>query len=141
MIFPAHAPIMVALITWIVLLLISYISTVFAIRIQYLILTIIIGSIISFLLSPYETSSGNYLIGTFNDAGFWEVFAVFFPAVTGIMAGANLSGELRNPRKAIPKGTLSAIGVTMVIYITLAYALSLAASPEELRNNQIIRVT
>ncbi len=140
MIFPDHPAIVISLTAWLVLMAISYVSTVFAIRVQYFILGIIVLSIVSFLLSPYETASGSYLIGTFDDANFWGVFAVFFPAVTGIMAGANLSGELRNPRKAIPKGTLSAIGVTMIIYIILAYGLSIVASPEELRSNQMIMV-
>ena len=140
MMFPTHPALIVALVTWIVLLTISYVSTLFAIRIQFLILAIIALSIAAFLLSPYETSSGLYLIGTFEDASFWAVFAVFFPAVTGIMAGANLSGDLKDPRKSIPIGTLSAIGVTMLIYITLAYALSVVASPEELRSNQMIMV-
>lgn len=140
MIFPEHPAILISFTAWLVLMAISYVSTVFAIRVQYFILGIIVLSIISFLLSPYETTSGSYLIGTFDDASFWGVFAVFFPAVTGIMAGANLSGELRNPRKAIPKGTLSAIGVTMIIYIILAYGLSIVASPEELRSDQMIMV-
>ena len=140
MIFPTHPALLISLVTWLVILIISYLSTIFAIRIQYLIFGVIGLSIASFLLSPYEASSGSYMIGKFEDASFWVVFAVFFPAVTGIMAGANLSGELKDPRKAIPKGTLSAIGVTMLIYIALAYALSLVASPEELRSNQMIMV-
>ncbi len=140
MLFPDHPAVIISISAWIILLIISYVSTLFAIRFQYVILAIIGVSIISFLLSPYETSTGNYLVGTFEDAGFWAVFAVFFPAVTGIMAGANLSGELRNPRKSIPKGTMSAIGVTLIIYVLLAYALSLISSPEELRNNQMIMV-
>lgn len=139
-IFPDHSAVLVGTITWAILILISYISTVFAIRVQYLILAIIIVSIGSFLLSPVEIVESRQLIGTFEDADFWFVFAVFFPAVTGIMAGANLSGDLKEPRKAIPYGTLSAIGVTLFIYIGLAYAVSLFATPEELRNNQMVMV-
>ena len=48
---------------------------------------------------------------------FFTVFAVFFPAVTGIVAGANLSGDLRDPATAIPKGTMLAIFFTMFTYL------------------------
>ena len=48
---------------------------------------------------------------------FFTVFAVFFPAVTGIVAGANLSGDLQDPATAIPKGTMLAIFFTMFTYL------------------------
>ncbi len=140
MIFPGHPPVLVSLATWALLLTISYISTLFAIRIQYVIMTIIGFSILSFLLSDATPTTSIQMIGNFENAGFWEVFAVFFPAVTGIMAGANLSGDLKNPRKAIPLGTLSAIGITFVIYLLIAFFAAHLASPAELRSNQMVMV-
>lgn len=50
---------------------------------------------------------------------FFSVFAVFFPAATGILAGVNISGDLRDAQKAIPKGTFLAIGITGIVYVLL----------------------
>lgn len=139
-IFPNHAPIVVSSITWIGLLTISYVSAHFAIRIQYGILAIMALSILSFVLTSAEPVPKIALIGKFEDAGFWQVFAIYFPAVTGIMAGANLSGDLKDPRRAIPLGTLSAIGVTLIIYIGLAYVAAKFIAPADLRANQMVMV-
>lgn len=51
---------------------------------------------------------------------FFSVFAIFFPAATGILAGANISGDLRDPQTAIPKGTLLAIFITTLSYVIIA---------------------
>uniref|UniRef100_A0A665T1Z0 Solute carrier family 12 member 1 n=1 Tax=Echeneis naucrates TaxID=173247 RepID=A0A665T1Z0_ECHNA len=55
---------------------------------------------------------------------FFSVFAIFFPAATGILAGANISGDLRDAQKAIPKGTLLAILITGVTYLAVALCVS-----------------
>uniref|UniRef100_A0A9J8D6P7 Solute carrier family 12 member 2 n=1 Tax=Cyprinus carpio carpio TaxID=630221 RepID=A0A9J8D6P7_CYPCA len=55
-----------------------------------------------------------------DDETFFSVFAIFFPAATGILAGANISGDLADPQSAIPKGTLLAILITGVVYIAVA---------------------
>jgi amino acid transporter len=139
-IFPNHPPHFISLVTLGILLTISYISAHFAIRIQYFIMAIIGLSIVSFFLTPNAPVDGPQLIGGFEDASFWVVFAIFFPAVTGIMAGANMSGDLKNPRKAIPLGTLSAIFVTLLVYISIAYVAHKYIPPENLRENQLVLV-
>ncbi|XP_029945484.1 solute carrier family 12 member 1 [Salarias fasciatus] len=55
---------------------------------------------------------------------FFSVFAIFFPAATGILAGANISGDLRDPQSAIPKGTLLAIVITGITYLAVALCVS-----------------
>lgn len=57
---------------------------------------------------------------------FRDLFGILFPATSGIFAGASMSGDLRNPSKSIPVGTLWAMGSTFVLYLVVI--LSLAAS-------------
>lgn len=69
---------------------------------------------------------------------FFIVFAIIFPAFTGMTAGVGLSGDLRDPKKSIPWGTLSATLIGMVIYVFIGYKLAVNASPEDLVNDQLI---
>ncbi|XP_051953114.1 solute carrier family 12 member 1 isoform X1 [Xyrauchen texanus] len=55
---------------------------------------------------------------------FFSVFAIFFPAATGILAGANISGDLADPQDALPKGTLLAIFITGITYLGIALCVS-----------------
>jgi hypothetical protein len=72
------------------------------------------------------------------DVPFWKVFAIFFPAVTGIVAGAAMSGDLKEPRRSLPLGILSAIGVGLIIYISAAWWYANVADPEQLKSNYTI---
>jgi len=71
---------------------------------------------------------------------FWIVLAVFFPATTGIMAGANMSGDLEDPKRSIPEGTLAAIGGSFVIYVLLAIWIACSATPREMTTNYTIMI-
>ena len=69
------------------------------------------------------------------EVGFWEAFAVFFPAVTGVMAGLGLSGDLKDPQTAIPRGAIPAALTGFVIYLVVPILLVIGADSETLRND------
>jgi len=73
-------------------------------------------------------------------AGFWYVFAVFFPAVTGFTAGIGMSGDLKDPRKAIPRGTIAAVTTGTLVYLLIPILLAFTnrVSPEELAEPGVV---
>lgn len=68
---------------------------------------------------------------------FFIVFAICFPAFTGMTAGVGLSGDLANPSRSIPLGTLSATLLGMAVYIAIVWKLSVSAPPELLAGDQL----
>lgn len=134
-----HPSWLVGLIVWGILTVLSVVSAKLAFRIQYFILGAMILSIVSFIMGPSLNSGSSALIGDFEQSGYWSTFAIFFPAVTGILAGASMSGELKNPRKSIIRGTLAAVMTGLGIYILFALLYAYRV-PEEvlLSDNSII---
>ncbi|XP_026739053.1 solute carrier family 12 member 6 isoform X2 [Trichoplusia ni] len=49
---------------------------------------------------------------------FTILIGIFFPSVTGIMAGSNRSGDLADAQKSIPIGTICAILTTSTVYLS-----------------------
>ncbi|HOD11855.1 MAG TPA: amino acid permease [Candidatus Omnitrophota bacterium] len=141
-VFPQHSFLIVCLLAWFFILWISYCSARIAFRTQYFILGIIILSLISIFLGQKTSLSSAQPTGTpfVSSGNFFVAFAVFFPAVTGFMSGLSMSGELEEPKKSIPIGTLLATGLSFVIYLMLAVWLSLQAGREELVHNTNIIV-
>ncbi len=153
-IFTGHPAILVDFVTFTVIALIGLISTNFAFQIQYVIMVIILGAIFSIVAGLFNVEVNWNDIQWFGDyqaftpdegevvgylpSHFWSVFAVFFPAVTGVTVGANMSGELSNPRRAIPVGTLAAVLLTTIIYIAMTFVASFLGSTDELVNNYTI---
>ena len=126
-------------ITIVLLTIVTLISTSFAIKTQYVILAFIGLSLVSIALSPGPASPGGiHLEAPQGAEPFAAVFAIFFPAVTGFTAGVNMSGDLKDPKRAIPFGTMSSITVGFIVYVTLAVFLAWKIPVEDLLNNSNI---
>lgn len=69
---------------------------------------------------------------------FFLVFAIVFPAFTGMTAGVGLSGDLANPRRSIPLGTLAATVTGLAVYVAVVVKLAASATPEMLATDQLI---
>ncbi|KAL3304442.1 amino acid permease [Colletotrichum asianum] len=73
---------------------------------------------------------------------FRELFAILFPATSGIFAGASMSGDLQNPSKDIPKGTLWAMMTTFIAYLVVVFSMAATTTHNSFLNNtNIISVT
>ena len=112
----------------------ALISTSVALKSQFFILAAIIISLISIFFGTSEfTPQTVQMFSTSKSVPLEVVFAVFFPAVTGFTAGIAMSGDLKDPKKSIPIGTLLAIGVGLLVYIVLAIFMAYNINTEVLK--------
>ncbi|MBC8413823.1 amino acid permease [bacterium] len=112
------------------------------VKILWLVAALLVVSLISFFLgSPVQGSAASEqaaLKGLQVHDPFILVFAICFPAFTGMTAGVGLSGDLANPRRSIPLGVISATLIGLLIYILLVFKLSYSASSADLAGDQLI---
>ncbi|XP_070845933.1 solute carrier family 12 member 2 isoform X2 [Chaetodon trifascialis] len=122
-------------ITVILLLGISVAGMEWEAKAQIFLLVVLITAIINYFIGTFirvESKESKGFFGydasimwenmgpEFRGETFFSVFAIFFPAATGILAGANISGDLADPQLAIPRGTLLAILITGIVYLGVA---------------------
>ncbi len=112
------------------------------VRVLYFVVAVLFLALAMFFLGDtgYIPMEG---VNIFNDTienpdPFFIVFAIIFPAFTGMTAGVGLSGDLREPGKSIPLGTISGTIAGMLMYIFIAYHLASSASPDQLAEDQLV---
>ncbi|MBE8162579.1 MAG: amino acid permease [Bdellovibrionaceae bacterium] len=137
-IFPNASTTLIALVSLISLTALTFYSTDLAMKAQVFIFITIILSLISLFFGQPLTETSTSLPLNFTPASYLAVFALFFPAVTGISTGLSMSGDLKNPSKSIPSGTIAAVIVGYIIYVAVAFALYHLASPHLLNTNSLI---
>ena len=129
----------VGIATLVTLTALASFSAKLALKGQFVILTVLMASLASVFLGGEPSAPG---IGTgeaIAAGSFWVAFAVFFPAVTGIEAGLGMSGDLKDPARSLPRGTLLAIGTGLVIYAAIPIFLSqVIVDHTELLNDSLI---
>lgn len=114
----------------------ALISTSAALKAQFFILAAIIASLVSIFFGTSDFAPETVsMFGAEGAAPLETVFAIFFPAVTGFTAGIAMSGDLEDPKKAIPVGTLLAIGTGLVVYLSLTIFIAYSINPELLRSD------
>tara|TARA_R110002049_G_scaffold285698_1_gene466700 strand:- start:88138 stop:90330 length:2193 start_codon:yes stop_codon:yes gene_type:complete len=138
----AVSPLLVASITNMAVFVCVSIGAGWTLRIQFFILGAVVLSLASFAVGAMGSFDWQLLRENsgpgFEGETFWTMFALFFPAVTGIMAGANMSGDLKDPARSIPRGTLAAVVVTGLVYAAQAFLLAGSRDRASLIGNNLI---
>ena len=136
--FPALPATVVGVVTLVVLAAVAYKSADLALKTQFFIMAAIAISLISFFAGGAPPEGFEAVATLPAKQSFWKVFAVFFPAVTGIEAGLALSGNLKNPGRALPLGTLAAVVVGYAVYLAIPVILSLTVPEDVLLTDPLV---
>ena len=123
-------------ITLVTVTVVTLISTALALKMQFFIMAAIVLSLLSVFFGQHEFVPDAPILESLPTAlPFIVLFGIFFPAVTGFEAGVSMSGDLQNPKESIPKGTIWAIAVGLIVYIGMAAFFSFTVNADQLVNN------
>lgn len=121
------------------LTVLGIISTSLAMKVQFIVLVAILGALTVLFLGSGDSIPTSVPLFPGDDSVSLETaFAVYFPAVTGFTSGVAMAGDLRNPTRDIPLGTMAAIGVGLVVYIAVAVFLAANVEDDVLRREMNI---
>jgi len=122
-----HSPQVIAGVAALFLFLLAWLGADWATKFQYVVMGILVVALVSFFTGGLMKWEAARLVENWgapeNGPGFWILFAIFFPAVTGFTQGVSMSGDLKDPGKSLPLGTFAAVGISIVVYFLAAVVL------------------
>jgi len=114
----------------------AWLGADWATRFQYVVMAILVAALASFFAGGLVRWDSALLVRNWSAAappvGFWVLFALFFPAVTGFTQGVSMSGDLKDPGRSLPLGTLLAVGLSILVYLCAAVVFAGTLPQEEL---------
>ncbi len=135
-------PQLVAAVAVVALFGLAWLGADAASRFQFVVMALLVAALISFYVGAVGGFESAQLSESWarpeGSLGFWAVFAIFFPAVTGFTQGVSMSGDLKNPGRSIPVGTFAAVGLSLVIYFSVALLIAGNASTGLLQRDNAI---
>ncbi len=118
------------------LFIFAWLGADWATRFQYVVMAILAAALLSFFVGGIAKWDSALLVrnwtGPETGLGFWVIFAIFFPAVTGFTQGVSMSGDLKDAGKSLPQGTFIAVGVSIVVYFLAAIVFAATLPAETL---------
>lgn len=131
----AYIPQMIAACAVGFLFIFAWLGADWAARFQYVVMLILVLALASFYTGGLSHWKVELLVHNWNappnQFNFWILFALFFPAVTGFTQGVSMSGDLRDPGQSLPRGTFLAVGVSILVYVSVALVFA-GALPNDL---------
>jgi amino acid transporter len=118
------------------LFIFAWLGADWATRFQYVVMAILAAALLSFFIGGIAKWNNALLVRNWTapetGLGFWVIFAIFFPAVTGFTQGVSMSGDLKDAGKSLPQGTFIAVGASIVVYFLAAIVFAAALPAETL---------
>lgn len=136
---PMASPQIIAFGAVAVLFLFAWLGADWATRFQFGVMAFLAAALLSFYLGALAHWNGAFIAANWSTPGdtkaFWVLFAIFFPAVTGFTQGVSMSGDLADPVRSLPLGTFAAVGLSIVVYFSVAVLFAGALPLSELSTN------
>lgn len=142
--YPQYTPVQVEIVSLIALTVLACVSTSLALKTQGIIFVLILLAIGSVFLGSSDNIPAPQNITPFYPGGklnFLAAFALFYPALTGIEAGMALSGNLKNPARALCWGNITSLIFVALTYAALSIFVYLKIPIEILKSDPFVLIT